>query len=216
MAWFNNEIINRVEQEPTKLNSYFQNGIILIPASLLFSFINILLFKLFSATFSQYYFITQFKNQVEILNETLALDNENQRDMNVARRLLIKELTGVFILGLVAGFYYSIIYFMLYLILYFFLVFLLINITTFTVSVTISMLAAWLIISIYLISTKLKVEEIQTRYLNPLVDYGLTERSVEILKSNLPPVICQGCRSYISASSTTCPVCGDPVEDNLT
>ena len=73
------------------------------------------------------------------------------------------------------------------------------------------MLVAWVILSIYLTSTKLKVEVIETRNLNLQIDYGLTNRSVEIIKSNQPPIICEGCRSYISASSVICPVCGDPV-----
>ncbi len=213
MAWFSHEIVIRVEQQPTMLNSYLQNVILLIPVSFLSSFAVILLFSFFSGTFSQYNFITQYRNQLNILNETFTLNPENMRDHKSAKRSLLEELSVVFILGLVAGFYYSLLYFILYLILYFFLIFLLINITSFSASVTISMLFAWVLVSIYLVSKKLVVEEIKTRNLDPQADYGITKRNVEIITSNQPPIICNGCRSYIVATSIICKVCGDPVEN---
>lgn len=211
ISWFNHEIVTRVEQEPLELNSYLQNGILLIPISFISSFVIISLFHFFNSTFSQYNFITEYRNQVNILNETFTLDKEIERDNKSAKNELVKELSVVCILGLIAGFYYSIIYFVLYLMLYFFLIFLLINVTSFSTSVTVSMLLTWLLISFYLISKKLVVEEIKTRNLDPHADYGVTNRNIEIISSNLPPIICNGCRSYITATSNMCPVCGDPV-----
>ncbi|MFV2014387.1 MAG: hypothetical protein ACC656_03080, partial [Candidatus Heimdallarchaeota archaeon] len=197
-AWFGHELIIRVQQSPTKIHLVLESLLFLLPISFLVSIFVLVLFYIFSESFSQNNFVTEFKDQVAILAETLEINVEHVTDsLQTARSLLIKELAIVYMYGILAGLYYSLIYALLYLFLYIFFIFVIINFTTFTITVTIAMLLSWFLLSIYIVRQKLVVEEIKIRNLDPQADYALTGRTVEILASNQPPIICPGCRSYI-------------------
>ena len=73
------------------------------------------------------------------------------------------------------------------------------------------MLLSWFLLSIYIVRQKLIVEEVNIRNLDPQADYGYTDRTVEILASNEPPIICPGCRSYIVSTSKICIICGETI-----
>lgn len=213
-AWFGHELIIRIpSQEPTTLNLILENLFFLIPISFISSILVLFIYYLFSETFSQYNFLTEFNDQVAILAETLEMDAEQPAVSVVSsRNLLIKELLLVYAYGLLSGLLYCLVYAIPYLFLYIFFIFVIINFANFSVTVTTSMLLSWFLLSIYIVKQKLVVEEITVRNLNPQTDYGFTDRTVEIIASNEPPIICLGCRSYIVASSKICNICGDPIE----
>ncbi|MCE7733664.1 MAG: hypothetical protein GPJ54_02220 [Candidatus Heimdallarchaeota archaeon] len=211
-AWFGHELIIRVQQEPTDLNLVLENLLLLIPITIIASVSLLFLFYLFSETFSQYNFITEFNDQVKILAETLELDSEDSaKSLRTSRYLLLKELSFVYVYGLLAGLFYTIIYAIPFIFLYIFFIFVIINFSAFTATVTTSMLLSWFLLSIYIVRQKLIVEEINVRNLDPQADYGYTDRTVEILASNEPPIICPGCRSYIVATSKICIICGEKI-----
>ncbi|MHA2274798.1 MAG: hypothetical protein ACXAC2_03480 [Candidatus Kariarchaeaceae archaeon] len=215
-AWFGHKMVISIERNPTKLNLLLENPVLLIPISVICSFIILVLFSIFSETFSGFNFFKEFKENVEVLSETLEIDEKEETPnlYSKAKSYLLRELSYVFILGFIAGLYYLVYYFAVYLAFYIFFLFLFINFSSFNNVVVSSMLMSWFILSIYIVLQKLKVEEIKTRNLDPHADYRMTERNIEILKSNEPPIICQGCRSYIAATLKVCSVCGDPIEEN--
>jgi hypothetical protein len=210
-------MVIRVEDEPTDLNLFLQRPILLFPISMTLSIFLLLLFYIFSETFSEFNFFQTFRESVEILSDTLGIDEQGDSEdlYSRARIALLKELSYVFLLGIIAGIFYLLFYFVVYVFLYIFFIFLFINFSAFNSAVTTSMLVSWFLLSIYIIIQKLKVEEIKTRYLDPHADYGITDRNIAIITSNEPPIICQGCRSYIAATLKVCSVCGDPIEDGL-
>ncbi len=212
-AWFGHELIIRVQQEPTYLNLILENLLLLIPITFAASVLLLFLFYLFSETFSQYNFISEFNDQVKTLAETLELDSDNSTlSLRTSRYLLLEELFYVYVYGLLAGLFYVIFYSIPFFFFYIFFIFVLINFLTFTITVTTSMLLTWFLLSIYIVRQKLIVEAINVRNLDPQADYGYTDRTVEILASNEPPIICPSCRSYIATTSKMCIICGEIIE----
>lgn len=152
--------------------------------------------------------IGEWKELVELVHNTYELE---ERKSSISKALVI-YVSATFFLGLLAGIFYSI-----YLYIPFFTLFMLIFLLIFTQlnstsSIVISVFLAWIIIYILLVKRKLSsVDEEEKLVSNVDIDFQFSDRTYNILASNEPPIICNACKSYISAESITCQVCGEKI-----
>ena len=123
--------------------------------------------------------------------------------------IILDVLFGV-LLGIVIGFLAFIVlgipsYFFGIFFFYFFVVFLPIDI-----AIVMGFTSAIFISAYSVIFFRGRIYIAESEYTLPL-EYKKTERVLEIEKSGKDPIICQSCRSFISADSDECPVCYDPI-----
>lgn len=123
--------------------------------------------------------------------------------------IILDVLFGV-LLGIVIGFIAFIAlgipsYFFGIFFFYFFVVFLPIDI-----AIVMGFTSAIFISAYSVIFFRGRIYITESEYTLPL-EYKKTERVLEIEKSGKDPIICQSCRSFISADSDECPVCYDPI-----
>ncbi|MHA2252405.1 MAG: hypothetical protein ACXAD7_18710 [Candidatus Kariarchaeaceae archaeon] len=146
--------------------------------------------------------------------QSLQFEHEEQNDRtlyNKSLMLITGDLIIIFFLGIIAGMSYSfILYIPMYLI-FIFLSLILINFTNLSISVTLSMILSWILVSRLLIIRKLTKKDLDKQFLDPHAEYDITDRTAQILASNEPPILCPGCRSYISANSRICRICGEEI-----
>ncbi len=197
---------------PTFFDQQLSNFLISTIIGLFISVIMVFIILKSNSNFKELKITDEWKNIEAKVFDLLSLSHDGDENQQGKYRLyLFGDLFFVLLSGYIAGIYYSLILYIPFYLTYIFMIFILFNFFSIPISFTLSMLISWILTYWWLIRRKLFTEENPSFHLDPSIDYDLSNRRAEIMVSNEPPIICQGCRSYISASSTICKICGDKI-----
>jgi hypothetical protein len=145
--------------------------------------------------------------------------NENYREMRVEIEESLTRIgpqfkfiiTIQYLNGLLTGILFALLYFLPFFILVFLMIFILGTILPVSgILVFLAFLASWILVYLYGIRRRIKFVIPEESRRTPEV-YPLKKRDYEILQSEDPPIVCEYCRSFIKADSSTCPVCDHPI-----
>lgn len=141
--------------------------------------------------------------------------NESQLEHKIAIDLQI-DLLKVYLIGILSGIYSLIFYFLITYTIYIFLLAVILNFASIPATATLASLFATALTVMRITQVKTNIIEPEKPEIDPHADYEPSMRQIEIINSNLPPIICPACRSYISANSKICRVCGEDVTSEPT
>ena len=136
--------------------------------------------------------------------------NETQIEHKISTDLRT-DLLKVYLIGILSGLYTLIFYLLITYTIYIFLLTVILNFASIPITVTLASLIATGLTVMRITQVKTNIVEPEKLEIDPHADYEPTIRQIEIINSNLPPIICPACRSYISANSKICRVCGENV-----
>ncbi len=161
---------------------------------------------------------TQWSEFKEIVFQTVSLKIEEESENEVideneiaktSRNYLITYISITFFMGFAAGTLYSLIYYIPYFMVDILFAFIISMVFGIDFALPTAMLLSWLVFIWYIIRGKLNKEVSPEKLVDFQQDFQYSNRTYEILASKKEPIICPSCRSYISADSKNCKVCGD-------
>jgi hypothetical protein len=166
---------------------------------------------------------SQWNDFREIVFQTVTLDFEEDIENDItdekeitkaSRNYLIIYISITFILGLAAGVFYSLIYYIPYYMVNILFAFIISMAFGINFALPFAMLLTWAIFIWWIIRGKLYKEDYQVKEIDFQQDFQYSNRTYEILASKKEPIICPSCRSYISANSNNCKVCGEKIKQD--
>lgn len=219
---FNQSLRESIALEDQFITSHLSEFFISLVYSFIIGVIILIAMVLVNDNINQITIKSHFRDFKEIVFQTVSLkfkevvENEivSEKEITkVTRNYIILYVSITFTLGFAAGAYYSFIYYIPYFMIYILFAFifsLLFN--SINIALPLAMLITWLMFIWWIIKGKLYKEVTEKKEINYQQNFHYSNRTYEILASKKEAIICSSCRSYISANSINCRVCGDKIK----
>lgn len=169
-----------------------------------FLIIIIVLFLLLRS--SVFYKNIDITSEWESIRETIRNFVEIEPSNN-EKLILIRYILTTFMLGYLAGIYYSVILYIPLFLVYITGIFIFLNIIPVTAAIISSLLISWSVVHLFLIRNKMEIKEEKEQKQDFQSDFQFSQRTFNILASGKDPMICPACKSYIPSDSKRCQVC---------